>query len=160
MAKENKTYYRIRGVVEQLGIPAHTLRFWEDEFPMFNPDRTDKGQRRYTPEQVELARRIKELLYDKGLKIDAAIKVLNGSYRKYPPRRVPQCKSAADALKHLKAVKDTLDDAHAVARLEAVEDWIKKGDTVKASPYLHLFGNKLARMFLRANEDSHALCSQ
>ncbi len=77
MAKENKTYYRIREVVEQLGIPAYTLRFWEDEFPMFNPDRTPKGQRRYTPEQVELAKRIKELLYDKGLKIDAAIKVLN-----------------------------------------------------------------------------------
>ncbi len=126
MAKENKTYYRIREVVEQLGIPAYTLRFWEDEFPMFNPDRTPKGQRRYTPEQVELAKRIKELLYDKGLKIDAAIKVLNATYRKCPPRRVPKCKSAADALKLLDAVKSTLEDAHAVAKIEAVEDWIKK----------------------------------
>ncbi len=120
-----KTYYRIREVAAMLDIPDYTLRFWEDEFPMFNPDRTPKGQRRYTPEQVELARRIKELLYDKGLKIDAAIKVLNGTYRKCPPRRVPKCKSADDALKHLKAVKDTLEDAHAVARIEAVEGWIK-----------------------------------
>ncbi len=129
MSNPAKTYYRIREVAEMLDIPDYTLRFWEDEFPMFNPDRTPKGQRRYTQEQVELAKRIKELLYDKGLKIDAAIKVLNGSYRKYPPRRVPKCKSAADALKHLKAVKDTLEDAHATARIEAVEGWIKQGNT-------------------------------
>jgi len=124
-----KAYYRIREVAAMLDIPAYTLRFWEDEFPMFNPDRTPKGQRRYTPEQVELAKRIKELLYGKGLKIDAAIKVLNGTYRKYPPRRVPLCKSADDALKLLKAVKDTLEDAHSIAKLEAVEGWIKQGGT-------------------------------
>ncbi len=129
MPNPAKTYYRIREVAAMLDIPDYTLRFWEDEFPMFNPDRTPKGQRRYTPEQVELAKRIKELLYDKGLKIEAAIKVFNGTYRKYPPRRVPKCKSADDALKHLKAVKDTLEDAHAAARIEAVEGWIKQSNT-------------------------------
>jgi len=129
MPSPSKTYYRIREVAAMLDIPAYTLRFWEDEFPMFNPDRTPKGQRRYTPEQVELARRIKELLYDKGLKIDAAIKVLNGTYRKYPPRRMPQCKSSEDALKLLKAAKNTLEDAHVIAKIEAVEGWIKQGDT-------------------------------
>jgi len=129
MTTPTKTYYRIREVAALLDIPAYTLRFWEDEFPMFNPDRTDKGQRRYTPEQVELAKRIKELLYDKGLKIDAAIKVLNNTYRKSPPRQIPSCKSAADALKLLKAVKDTLENAHAVAKIEAVEGWIKQGGT-------------------------------
>ncbi len=129
MSNPTKTYYRIREVAAMLDIPDYTLRFWEDEFPMFNPDRTPKGQRRYTPEQVELAKRIKELLYDKGLKIDAAIKVLNGTYRKYPPRRVPKCKSAADALKLLDTVKSTLEDAHAVARIEAIEGWIKQGNT-------------------------------
>ncbi len=129
MPNPTKTYYRIREVAAMLDIPDYTLRFWEDEFPMFNPDRTPKGQRRYTPEQVELAKRIKELLYDKGLKIDAAIKELNSSYRKYPPRRIPKCKSAADALRLLDAVKSTLEDAHAAARIEAVEGWIKQGNT-------------------------------
>jgi len=129
MTAPSKTYYRIREVAAMLDIPAYTLRFWEDEFPMFKPDRTPKGQRRYTPEQVELAKRIKELLYDKGLKIDAAIKVLNGTYRKYPPRRVPSCKTPDDALKLLKSVKDTLEDAHAAAKIDAVEGWIKQGGT-------------------------------
>lgn len=131
MLKPSKTYYRIREVAALLDIPAYTLRFWEDEFPMFNPDRTPSGQRRYTPGQVELAKRIKELLYDKGLKIDAAVKVLNATYRKYAPRRIPSCKSVDDALKLLKAVKDTLEDAHAIAKIEAVEGWID-ADATKA----------------------------
>jgi len=125
MPNPTKAYYRIREVAAMLDIPDYTLRFWEDEFPMFNPDRTERGQRRYTPEQVELAKRIKELLYDKGLKIDAAIKVLNKTYRKYPPRRIPACKTTEAALRLLRSVKNTLEDAHAVNKIEAVEKWIK-----------------------------------
>lgn len=124
MPNPSKTHYRIREVAALLDIPDYTLRFWEDSFPMFNPDRTPKGQRRYTKGQVELAKRIKELLYDKGLKIEAAIKVLNGTYRKYPPRRIPSCKSPADALRLLNAVKDALEDAHAAARIDAVINYL------------------------------------
>lgn len=76
-----------------------------------------------------MAKRIKELLYDKGLKIDAAIKVLNATYRKCPPRRVPSCKTSDDALKLLKSVRDTIENAHAAAKIKAVEGWIKQGDT-------------------------------
>lgn len=120
-----KTYYRIREVAALLDIPDYTLRFWEDEFPMLNPDRTDKGHRRYTPEQVELARRIKELLYDKGLKIDAAIKVLNTTYRKCPPRRLPSCKSASAAIKLLQNVSGVLEDKHAIAKVDAVVNFLQ-----------------------------------
>jgi len=127
MPKLTKTYYRIREVAKLLDIPNHTLRFWENEFPMFKPDRTDKGQRRYTQEQVMMAMRIKELLHDKGLKIEAAVKVLD-TYRKCPPRRIPSCKSSAVALKLLKAVKYTLEDAHAVAKIKAVEEWINRSE--------------------------------
>jgi len=140
MPNPTKAYYRIREVAAMLGIPDYTLRFWEDEFPMFNPDRTDKGQRRYTPEQVELAKRIKELLYEKGLKIDAAIKVLNKTYRKCPPRRIPVCKSSSDALKHLLTVKNTLEDAHAIAKLEAVEMWLANLDLPK--PHKNIRGKE------------------
>lgn len=124
-----KTYYRFREVTDLLGIPDYTLRFWETMFPMFTPDRTPGGQRRFTPEQVELAKRIKELLYDKGMKIDAAIKVLNVTYRKYPPRHIPLCKSATDALRLLNAVEAALSDAHAVTKIKAVKGWIKKQHT-------------------------------
>lgn len=116
MSNPTKTLYRVNEVTALLDIPAHTLRFWEREFPMLNSERTDKGQRRYTQEQVDMARRIKQLLYDNGLKIEAAIKVL----RKYPPRHPLMCESSTDALRLLKAVKNTLDNAHLAAKIEAV----------------------------------------
>lgn len=127
-----KSYYRIREVAAMLDLPAYTLRFWEDEFPMLNPDRTPYGQRRYTPEQVEMARRIKELLYDRGMKIDAAIKVLNATYRSSPPRRAFSCNSSADALRLLGDVTHSLTDAFAFAKIEAVTEWIKRASTPHA----------------------------
>jgi len=125
MPKTEKSYYRIREVVAMLDIPAYTLRFWEDEFPMLKPDRTPAGQRRYTPADVEIVRRIRELLYEKGLKIDAAIKMLNATYHKCPPRRLPVCNNDTDAIRLLQNVKDTLNDAHCIAKIETVIKWIE-----------------------------------
>lgn len=125
MAKDKKTYYRIREVAALLDLPDYTLRYWEDEFPMFNPDRTDKGQRRYTQEQVELARRIRDLLYDKGLKIEAAKRELGVSYRKYPPRRLPKCETTAQAIKLLRSVRVALEDKHAIAKVESVVNFLQ-----------------------------------
>lgn len=121
-----KPTFRISQVAAMLDIPVYTLRFWENTFPMLNPERTPKGQRRYTHTQIELARRIKDLLYNKGLKIDAAIKLINGTNQKYRPRRLPVCKSSIGAIKLLKAVKATLFDAHSIAKIEAVETWIRE----------------------------------
>lgn len=119
-----KSYYRIREVSAMLDIPAYTLRFWEDEFPQLNPHRTESGQRRYTPADVDVVERIKELLYVKGLKVEAAKELLNATYRKYPPRNPIKCESAEDAVRLLENVKATLEDAHAIARLEAVKKFL------------------------------------
>lgn len=124
MTTYTKQYYSIGEVSQLLEVPIYTLRFWEDSFPMFNPNRSPKGTRRYTQADVKLAATIKELLYDKGLKIDAAVIFLNKNYRKQPPRQLRKCKTAADALALLDEVKETLDDAHSIARLEAVEKWL------------------------------------
>ncbi len=67
-----KKYYRIREVSDLIGVPASTLRYWEQEFPRLKPTRNAKGTRYYTPADVEVLRQIKYLLHDKGLKIDAA----------------------------------------------------------------------------------------
>lgn len=127
MTAPAKAYYRIHEVAALLDIPDYTLRFWEREFPLLNSGRSEGGHRRFTPEQVEMARRIKELLYDKGLKIDAAKKMLNGTYRKHPPRHPFSCKSRTAALRLLGDVKHSLEDVRALAKIEAVTEWIKRG---------------------------------
>ena len=108
-----------------LEVPIYTLRFWEDEFPMFNPNRTPKGTRRFTTDDIDMAKAIKAAVYDKGLKIEGAIEYLNKTYHKQPPRRLRTCKKPKDAIGLLDEVKSVLEDAHQIARIEAVEKWLE-----------------------------------
>lgn len=49
--------------------PQHILRFWEDSFPQLNPLKRKGGRRLYSENDINLLRRIKELLYDEGYSI-------------------------------------------------------------------------------------------
>lgn len=120
-----KSYYKIGEVSAMLDVPVSTLRFWEDTFGQLNPFRTPGGMRKYRPEDVEVCKLIKHLLRDKGYSLEYAKKEL-ANYRKYPPRKPFSCKSVEDALRLLSEVKSRCEDAHAVARIEAVEGWIKQ----------------------------------
>jgi DNA-binding transcriptional MerR regulator len=55
------------------GIEVHTLRYWEREFEAFlNPERTEGGQRRYRPEDIQTVFTIKRLLRDEMFSIAGA----------------------------------------------------------------------------------------
>ncbi|UJX39327.1 MerR family transcriptional regulator [Desulfovibrio sp. JY] len=64
--------YKIGEVAGLTGLKPFVLRFWETEFPQLSPVRTQKGQRLYTDEHLELLHRIKTLLYEEKLTIDGA----------------------------------------------------------------------------------------
>lgn len=54
-------------------VEVHTLRYWEREFAMFlNPERTEGGQRRYRPEDIQTVFIIKRLLRDEMFSIAGA----------------------------------------------------------------------------------------
>ena len=78
--------YKIGQAAETLGIKAFVLRFWETEFPQLEPVRTSKGQRLYTEANLALVRRIKYLLYDRGMTIDGARKALAGGSQRGGPK--------------------------------------------------------------------------
>ncbi|MBC8066082.1 MAG: MerR family transcriptional regulator [Chlorobia bacterium] len=55
------------------GVEVHTLRYWEREFEAFlGPDRTEGGQRRYRPEDIQTVFAIKRLLRDEMFSIAGA----------------------------------------------------------------------------------------
>lgn len=55
------------------GVEVHTLRYWEREFEAFlDPGRTDGGQRRYRPEDIQTVFTIKRLLRDEMFSIAGA----------------------------------------------------------------------------------------
>ena len=120
----SKRYYTVTEVSEMLTVPASTLRYWEEVFPMFNPNRLPSGRRRFTEDDVRMAGKIKELLHIKGLKIENAVVVMNKTYRKTPPRRLRKCDTAQDAIILLDEVKNVTEDAHALAKIEAVTKFL------------------------------------
>jgi DNA-binding transcriptional MerR regulator len=71
----DKLYFRIGDVATLLDLPAYVLRFWETEFPQLKPNKGGTGQRLYRKKDVEMALRIKSLLYDEGYTIPGARQV-------------------------------------------------------------------------------------
>jgi DNA-binding transcriptional MerR regulator len=57
-------------------LPQHVLRFWETRFSQIKPLKRGGGRRYYRPEDVELLRAIRFLLYDEGLTIKGVQKML------------------------------------------------------------------------------------
>lgn len=76
-----KLFFKIGEVCELAGVQAHVLRYWETEFPMLAPQKNRAGQRTYRRRDVEMALRIKELLYDEQYTIAGAKKRLANDLR-------------------------------------------------------------------------------
>lgn len=72
MEEFGKLYYKISDVSELLGVPASTLRYWEQEFPEIHPKRSASNQRYYRPEDLRVLQMINYLVKTKGLRIEAA----------------------------------------------------------------------------------------
>ena len=76
-----KIFFKIGEVCDLVGVQAHVLRYWETEFPMLSPQKNRSGQRTYRRRDVEIAFRIKELLYDELFTIAGAKKKLQSELR-------------------------------------------------------------------------------
>jgi DNA-binding transcriptional MerR regulator len=74
--KSATAFRTISEVAGALDLPQHVLRFWESKFPQINPMKRGGGRRYYRPEDLDILRRIKLLLYDDGYTIKGAQKLL------------------------------------------------------------------------------------
>lgn len=67
--KSAAAFRTISEVAQELDVPQHVLRFWETKFPQVRPLKRGGGRRYYRPEDVELLRGIRSLLYQEGYTI-------------------------------------------------------------------------------------------
>ena len=81
VAIPEKLFFKIGEVCELVGVQAHVLRYWESEFPMLAPQKNRAGQRVYRKRDVEIALRVKELLYEDQYTIAGAKKRLSTDLR-------------------------------------------------------------------------------
>ena len=73
----------ISEVAEDLDLPQHVLRFWETRFPQIRPLKRGGGRRYYRPDDVELLRGIRHLLYGEGYTIRGVQRILKEEGPRY-----------------------------------------------------------------------------
>src|SRR4029079_2639653 len=74
--KSPDAFRTISEVAAELEVPQHVLRFWETKFAPVKPLKRGGGRRYYRPDDVELLRGIRSLLYSDGLTIKGVQKIL------------------------------------------------------------------------------------
>lgn len=75
-AKSPEAFRTISEVSVELDVPQHVLRFWESRFSQIKPTKRAGGRRYYRPEDVDLLRGIRSLLYSDGYTIKGVQKLL------------------------------------------------------------------------------------
>ena len=71
-------FVSINEVAKRLNVPAHTLRYWEKQFPTaIRPTTGAGGRRYYRPETVDRLNIIKDLLYTRGMTIAGVKKLIH-----------------------------------------------------------------------------------
>ena len=71
-------FVSINEVAKRLNVPAHTLRYWEKQFPVaIRPTTGAGGRRYYRGETVAKLETIKSLLYDRGMTIAGVKKLIH-----------------------------------------------------------------------------------
>ena len=74
--KSPEAFKTISEVSKDLSLPQHVLRFWETKFIQIKPIKRGGGRRYYRPEDVEILKGIKNLLYNDGYTIRGVQKVI------------------------------------------------------------------------------------
>ena len=76
MDKAPDAFRTISEVADDLDIPQHVLRFWETRFAQIKPMKRSGGRRYYRPDDVDLLKGIRRLLYSEGYTIRGVQRIL------------------------------------------------------------------------------------
>ncbi len=73
-----KLYYTIGEVAGMFKVNTSLIRFWEREFEALRPKKNKKGNRLFTPVDVENLKLIFHLVKEKGYTLEGARKIIDG----------------------------------------------------------------------------------
>src|SRR3954454_5593236 len=74
--KAPEAFRTISEVAQELDVPQHVLRFWESRFSQIRPMKRGGGRRYYRPDDIDLLRGIRHLLYSEGYTIRGVQRLL------------------------------------------------------------------------------------
>lgn len=76
LEKAPDAFRTISEVADEIDVPQHVLRFWESRFSQIRPMKRGGGRRYYRPDDVDLLRGIRHLLYGEGYTIRGVQRIL------------------------------------------------------------------------------------
>jgi DNA-binding transcriptional MerR regulator len=116
-AKGEGAFRTIRELSEELDVPQHVLRYWEQRFPQLRPLQRAGNRRYYRPDDVALARRIRDLLNEEGYTVKGVQRLLSGKAPAEPrPAPAAPAPRLAAAPQPARRASDAV-DREAVARI-------------------------------------------
>ena len=92
-----KQYFTIGEVAQQFNVAPSLIRFWETEFDELRPRKSKKGNRLYTPQDIDIFRTIYHLVKERGYTIPGARDLLK--------QKGPQLKEKIDVIQSLEKVR-------------------------------------------------------
>lgn len=119
-AKSPEAFRTISEVAVELDVPQHVLRFWESRFAQIKPVKRGGGRRYYRPEDVDLLRGIRTLLYSDGFTIKGVQKLIREQGMRYVAGLGRADCSLIGTLSELPADRDA-QPRHARAAIAVVE---------------------------------------
>jgi DNA-binding transcriptional MerR regulator len=123
-AKSAAAFRTISEVAEELDVPQHVLRFWESKFTTVRPLKRGGGRRYYRPEDVELIRQIRNLLYADGYTIKGVQRLMREGQLRASASQAG-VKTAASAKAAPKAAPRALDARGLIAELTELRDMLR-----------------------------------
>ncbi len=76
LEKAPDAFRTISEVAEEIDVPQHVLRFWESRFTQIRPLKRGGGRRYYRPNDIDLLRGVRHLLYGEGYTIRGVQRLL------------------------------------------------------------------------------------
>ncbi|MGB1383972.1 MAG: MerR family transcriptional regulator [Flavobacteriales bacterium] len=115
-----KRYFSISEVAKMLDVKPSLLRFWEKEFKQIQPKTNARGKRSYKQADIEVIRRIYDLVKVQGLTLEGARKALVARKGEASERGKMAAKAAASALTQSTLDFSAEDRSAAVSKLKQI----------------------------------------
>ena len=95
-----KLFYSMGEVAEMFDVNASLIRHWESKFDCIRPHKNKKGNRMFSPEDVEKLKQIYHLVKERGMTLDGANKVMKSSRK--------ELSRETELLERLQRIRSTL----------------------------------------------------
>ena len=101
--KIEKLFYTIGEVAAMFEVNTSLIRYWEKEFDIIKPQRNKKGNRLFSPDDVETFKKLHMYIKERGMTLEGAAKVMKNN---------SQGDNRADVALRLKGIRDMLQQIH------------------------------------------------